>query len=319
VPLSKDHAHGISVNALIAFDLLDTDHDGIITYMDLNKFLKVEDSQLQQFIRKIHDFGHGQHGDSSTITRDAFAAHCVNSIYHSAIFDASSLSSIIRCIKNHQRGDDRPANTSKQSDILYLSSLFDSDQDCIAIDKLYDSELASFLTDAQIYKVIRFFKTKSRDEPNETMEYDPNKIHYIQDAEQGFNIASRCKPRNRLRSRLSDVSTKIPMTDSTVTKDEFIRLYPDALLYATQHVSDNVPGVDVHFQDLSLYVRSGGNPIPIVNKVTGHIRQKQMTALMGSSGVGKTSLLNALCGRGRPMNFYGYVILYLCLSWLIQK
>ena len=56
-------------------------------------------------------------------------------------------------------------------------------------------------------------------------------------------------------------------------------------------------GVDLCFKDLSLSVEIGKKKVDVVNKVTGRLRGKTMTALMGGSGAGKTSLLNALCGR----------------------
>jgi ABC-type multidrug transport system ATPase subunit len=39
----------------------------------------------------------------------------------------------------------------------------------------------------------------------------------------------------------------------------------------------------------------------VVDGVTGGIRAKTMTGILGGSGAGKTSLLNALCGRA----YYG--------------
>ena len=61
--------------------------------------------------------------------------------------------------------------------------------------------------------------------------------------------------------------------------------------------------MDISFQDLSLHVIVDGKSTPVLDKVTGRLQRKTMTALIGGSGAGKTSLLNALCGRA----FYGEV------------
>ena len=60
-------------------------------------------------------------------------------------------------------------------------------------------------------------------------------------------------------------------------------------------------GISIDFENVCLHVKIGGHQVPVVNKVTGRIKAGTMTALMGASGAGKTSFLNALCGRA----FYG--------------
>ena len=45
--------------------------------------------------------------------------------------------------------------------------------------------------------------------------------------------------------------------------------------------------VDICFQDLSLSVKVAGKDINVVDHVTGRIRERTMTALMGGSGAGK--------------------------------
>ena len=52
-----------------------------------------------------------------------------------------------------------------------------------------------------------------------------------------------------------------------------------------------------------LHLTVHGTDKNILTDITGRIRAQTMNALMGGSGAGKTSLLNALCGRA----FYGDV------------
>jgi ABC-type multidrug transport system ATPase subunit len=96
--------------------------------------------------------------------------------------------------------------------------------------------------------------------------------------------------------------------DHSITREEFIKHYPTFLLQVHSEESDNssnlLEGIDICFQNLSLQVTVAKKEINVVNEVTGRICAKTMTALMGGSGAGKTSLLNALCGRAH----YGTIL-----------
>ena len=87
-----------------------------------------------------------------------------------------------------------------------------------------------------------------------------------------------------------------------VSKEDFTEHYPQLLLEVTVEdmdlfddeedggLKDDSLGVDISFEDLSLAVNVGGNAFPVVDRVTGRIRGKTMTALMGGSGAGKFRL-----------------------------
>jgi ABC-type multidrug transport system ATPase subunit len=96
----------------------------------------------------------------------------------------------------------------------------------------------------------------------------------------------------------------------TIGRAEFIENYPQLLMDIMLEDDDeddifgdkpDFKGVDICFQDLSLAIKLGKQSVKVVDEVTGRIRAKTMTAILGGSGAGKTSLLNALCGRA----FYG--------------
>ena len=87
-----------------------------------------------------------------------------------------------------------------------------------------------------------------------------------------------------------------------ISRPDFVEYYPQLLLEITTEADYQMgepdgddasrgqcPGVDISFQDLSLSIKVGDNVINVVDKVTGRIRAKTMTALMGGSGAGKVS------------------------------
>ena len=60
-------------------------------------------------------------------------------------------------------------------------------------------------------------------------------------------------------------------------------------------------GIELGFRNLSLEVAAGGKRTLVLNNVSGVAPAAKLTAVMGTSGSGKTSLVNALCGRA----YYG--------------
>jgi ABC-type multidrug transport system fused ATPase/permease subunit len=99
-------------------------------------------------------------------------------------------------------------------------------------------------------------------------------------------------------------------------KEDFVEHYPQLLLEimidadspAGEPEGDdniatwNYPGIDICFKDLSLSIQVGEKAINVVDKVTGRVRAKTMTALMGGSGAGKA------VARFRRAYSLGYLI-----------
>ena len=86
-----------------------------------------------------------------------------------------------------------------------------------------------------------------------------------------------------------------------ISEKSFLSIFPELLDEFTADPNQNGKtgfGVDITFQDLSLEVDLGKDKkIQILEKLSGRIQAGTMNALMGGSGAGKTSLLNALCGK----------------------
>jgi ABC-type lipoprotein export system ATPase subunit len=128
-----------------------------------------------------------------------------------------------------------------------------------------------------------------------------------------FPVDESLRMGNQQRSSAVSVSSGgqrgPPPTNNTISREEFIEHYPQLLLDIMLEDDDEdafgdnteLLGIDMCFKNLSLSIKLGKSTVKVVDNVTGRIRAKSMTAIMGGSGAGKTSLLNALCGRA----FYG--------------
>lgn len=93
-----------------------------------------------------------------------------------------------------------------------------------------------------------------------------------------------------------------PFKGVSITEEQFLTNFAEFLDEVLAESNDQ--GTEIVFKDLNLTVITNtGEKKTIVNKVSGEVPAKAMTALMGGSGAGKTSLLNALCGRA----YYGDV------------
>jgi ABC-type multidrug transport system ATPase subunit len=85
---------------------------------------------------------------------------------------------------------------------------------------------------------------------------------------------------------------------------EFFKMMVNKKKSDSDEVTDpNVRGVQIQFTNLCLHIKLGGKEFKVLDDVNGKIEEKTMVGLMGGSGAGKTSLLNALCGRA----YYGRV------------
>jgi len=169
--------------------------------------------------------------------------------------------------------------TAKEAEDLFrqiAEEVGTNDSGEVAYDMLFHSSyLSAFLRDSQIYVMINRFKQRGGRSKGiserEWVEFYP------------LFLSQVCHP--------NFLSTNFMSTKNIGLKDEDDQLEPE------------LGGLDVAFQNLCLTVDVGKQTINVVDDVTGRLRSSTMTAVMGGSGSGKSSLLNALCGRA----FYGKV------------
>jgi ABC-type multidrug transport system ATPase subunit/Ca2+-binding EF-hand superfamily protein len=151
----------------------------------------------------------------------------------------------------------------------------------IQLDKLYDSSIAHFLTDVQIKNVILALrKVKLMNQQTSTAPTPQNHFFHGSVESDGISRELFCE---HYPAILEEILREQSMLEEKIVLKE---------------------GIDITFQNLKLVVKVGRSDyINVVDDVSGRIQKGTMTALLGGSGAGKTSLLNALCGRA----YYGEV------------
>lgn len=63
------------------------------------------------------------------------------------------------------------------------------------------------------------------------------------------------------------------------------------------------------WKDLTYTVQAGGQPKVLLDKVSGYCKAGTLTALMGSSGAGKTTLMDVLAARKTDGEIHGEVLM----------
>merc|ERR1712070_731806 len=65
------------------------------------------------------------------------------------------------------------------------------------------------------------------------------------------------------------------------------------------------PAVSLEFEDLSMHLKADNKCV--LSGITGKFPAKSLVAVMGPSGGGKTTFMNALCGRASYGNVTGSI------------
>eukprot|EP00977_Amphora_coffeiformis_P015413 scaffold4510_cov183-Amphora_coffeaeformis.AAC.98 len=248
----------------LLFDLLDVDQSGSLDYAELNKVLELSGPQLRVFIRRMNELD-GTSANHTVVSNRCFVHNFLSVLEETSNFGPTETeaAALFDSIDKGKRG--------------YIESA-----------SLFLSQLSTFLTDPQINQLIKHLgrlESSSAQQP-------PRRSFSVRKST-NKNIISRETFKTHYPTVLQKVVEEpiyVPsMRDSEDEELSSIRM-------------DKQQSVDLTFDNLCLAVTVGdGKKVNVVNGVSGRCPAGTMTALMGGSGAGKTSLLNALCGRA----FYG--------------
>lgn len=320
----------IKFDARRVFDILDADYSGDVSFDELNVILGLNEIELKEFIRRMNEMaGHPANNDS--VDRPTFVKYFLQ-----ALMETSNLTVSL-----------------EEAEAVFDEMSGSTPDKPVDMNNFYTSSMSRFLSDTQIYEIIKRFKVVLAE--NADRMHPPSMVRVgslartpstfggvevgageggifgasITSRRQSLVLANRASVRRPSvdldsendgdRRRSSVFSGGASTTGqraavaliTTISRDDFVEFYPQLLLdiLLVDYEEDDLDaigmndllGVDICFQDLSLSIRLGRTTVKVVDEVSGRIRAKTMTAIMGGSGAGKTSLLNALCGRA----FYG--------------
>eukprot|EP00980_Cylindrotheca_fusiformis_P018929 scaffold6322_cov59-Cylindrotheca_fusiformis.AAC.25 len=149
----------------------------------------------------------------------------------------------------------------------------------------------------------------SKKNPNETLDSDDDGQQQQQQEAVLSATSSVTRPifvNNFLRALEGVTSLQVSPVEAASTYDSILEAHNNCkVLRANMLYSSSLSNFLSEIEILQLIkVSVEKKKVNVVNEVNGRLRAKTMTALMGGSGAGKTSLLNALCGRAH----YGKVL-----------
>jgi ABC-type multidrug transport system fused ATPase/permease subunit len=261
----------IIVDADKFFDILDKNNDGVLSFEEINTVLCLEDARLREFIASMRSSlsaASSEPEDHDKVARTTFTRHFLDALANASQLQPTEEESgeIFDLIAEE-------VGTTSKGEIEYS--------------QLYNSYLSSFLNDKQVYGIISSFKRQT------------NGILPQSSSHRRLSFA------NSAGISRHDFVKYYPQFLSDVTKPDFMNMRTTLLSSIRDFMAatEELDGLDVAFDNLTLTVTVGNSEKVVVNQVSGRLRSNTMTAVMGGSGSGKSSLLNALCGRA----FYGKV------------
>ena len=223
---------------------------------EINSVLCLSNAQLNAFITNMRMRMPGSDRADNKISREVFVKHFLD-----VLADASMLTP-----------------TAEEAEDLFdtiVEEIGETDGGEILYEGLYGSILSSFLSDLQIYGLIKRFKQRMQGRSTRTLRKSLMDVIHGEEEE--------------CISKL-DFSKYYPIFLGEVTQPDFMsrrNLGQDA---STEKHEVESGGLDVAFENLCLTVGVGGKEVNVLDNVTGRLRSNTMTALMGGSGCGKSSV-----------------------------
>lgn len=288
------------------FDTIDVRGEGAISGYELNELLDLTATELNEFVRRMNELA-GVKGQFDYVSRRTFVEHFLQVLEETSRLTVSADEAGILFDEIASTGQTR------NGDIL--------------ANRCYFSSMSNYLSDAQINQMIKVgtFVTCSWMPPHFDR-FDISLCNTVTSVFQRFRqIQSECESSDsiggllqrrrssgslggggvvrRRRPSIKPLSRSQETSKVTIRREDFVRHYPSILIEINRDFQPLPPalvgnnedgssrvlssGIDISFQDLSLAVQLGNNPINVVDHVTGRIRARTMTALMGGSGAGE--------------------------------
>ena len=119
------------------FDKLDANQDEELSYSELNALLQLDKDQLRAFVAAMNEAS-GVPDDTPMVSKDVFCGHFLNILEKAACVSPTP--------------DDARVLFREVADKNGVNEYGE-----IAYEDLYDSSLSNFLSDSQIYQIIRYF------------------------------------------------------------------------------------------------------------------------------------------------------------------
>lgn len=275
----------IKYNARQLFDILDVNRDGKLSYQELQLVLGLKEEQLTEFVRRMNQLDDGK--SQTEVSRACFAKHFLKVLEETTYFGP----------------------TPEEVEDLW-KELATKNESCLLYASLYESQLSLFLTDPQIHQLISLFRKAAQHGIDHGRSLHLSR-RVVEAEEAPMDGSSELLTKSAVRQSSTWNLFSTGDAKRYLHRDDFIQYYSTFLLEVTTREEEKAAiqdsslpkgaGVDLAFDDLCLTVQVGDQAINVVNHISGRLQASTMTALMGGSGAGKTSLLNALCGRA----FYG--------------
>lgn len=256
----------IMFNANAFFDILDKNKDGVLSFTELNEVMCLGDDQLKAFIANMQArMPLFETSALGTVSRDTFVRCFLDALADAANLEPTPEEAARLFLEI--AGEVGSTPTSRRRSLrASVKSSKSTPLLSIPVERLHMSPtLTSFLSDMQIYGIVSRFKKQQREE--------------------GAKVGE-------------------------ISQEEFVEHYPHFLGEVTRPdfttsliTQTKTEGLDVTFEHLSLAVKVGKAQVNVLDDVSGRFCSNSMVAVMGGTGSGKSSLLNALCGRA----YYGKV------------
>lgn len=286
--------HSQALRAL--FNALDDDDSGTLSYNEFNTLLGMNKVQLQQFVGGMNKRA-GLEYESKVLTRAVFVKNflpVLEECSHFAPTEEDAVALFDEMAKYEQENKDKS----------YENENDNGEAVEIRFETFREKDFFNFLSQQQTNDLMKRFRWLRNQQNKQAQQ------------QQRATQATARPPR---RGTIFTQRAEQPASDGlTIGRAEFIENYPKLLKDVvttnaarrdsksgenSAAMDEECTTIDITFEDLSLSVELAQKKVYIVDHVTGRLRAQTMTALMGGSGAGKTSLLNALCGRA----FYGTV------------